>query len=222
MSSQRLPGKMLRDVHGKPLLAYLIERLYRCTCLDKIVLATSSEGSDDPLAEYAELINLPVYRGSLKNVAQRMLNAAEAYQADAIVRISGDSPMMDSLLVDRMVGIFKVSSEVDMVTNVQKRSFPKGQSIEIFSVSTLRSFVSSSMTAYEREHVTPIFYKNFNKLRIINVSHDPPLGDVQLSIDTEYDFKRFCSILDLLDKPHWQYSFDSLALISSQQLQENE
>ena len=107
MSSQRLPGKVLHPVLGRPMLAYLVERLRKCEALDGLILATSSDSSDDPLVNFAKSILLKCHRGPLDDVGLRMLQAAEYLGADAIVRISGDSPMLDSALVDRLVSLFR-------------------------------------------------------------------------------------------------------------------
>ena len=210
MSSRRLPGKVLYKVLGRPLLLYLVDRLRSCNEIDMLVLATSTDQTDDILVDFAETINLAYHRGPLKNVAQRMLDAAKFFQADALVRISGDSPLIDSSLVDRLVKMFRQNPEVDLVTNVQARTFPKGQSVEVVPVRTLNHLVDTGLTADESEHVTKAIYDATKAFSIVNVVHDQLLGDMQLSVDTEHDIKRFKLILETLGEPYSQHSLDEL------------
>ncbi|WP_310451399.1 cytidylyltransferase domain-containing protein [Sulfuritalea sp.] len=205
MSSRRLPGKILQIVRGRPMLSYLVERLRHCRQLDGIVLATSNEESDDPVVAFAETTGLPCYRGPLDDVAARLLGAAEEAGAQGLVRISGDSPLIDSALVDRLVSVFRQSDRPDLVTNVAKRTFPKGQSIEVISVGALRTRVANGMTATEKEHVTECFYKHSDGARIVNVEHTEPLGDMQLSVDSAEDMSRFETLLDILGEPYWRH-----------------
>lgn len=210
MSSQRLPGKVLREVLGQPLLGYLVDRVTCCKEIDMLAIATSTDQSDNILVEFAETINLAYYRGPLTNVAQRMLDAAKFFQADALVRISGDSPLVDSSLVDRLVKIFRQNPEVDLVTNVQARTFPKGQSVEVVPVRTLNYLVDMGLTADESEHVTKAIYDAKKAFSIVNVVHDQLLGDLQLSVDTEHDINRFKLILEALGEPYSQHSLEEL------------
>ncbi|SBT09438.1 putative Spore coat polysaccharide biosynthesis protein SpsF [Candidatus Propionivibrio aalborgensis] len=205
MSSRRLPGKILRMVRGRSMLTYLTERLRHCRQLDGIVLATSREESDDPVVAFAETTGLPCYRGSLDDVASRLLGAADEAGAQALVRISGDSPLIDSTLVDRLVSVFRESDRPDLVTNVARRTFPKGQSIEVVSVEALRTRVLDGMSPTEKEHVTESFYKHPDGGRIISIEHTELLGDMQLSVDTAEDMSRLEALLDLLDEPYWRH-----------------
>jgi len=214
MSSQRFPGKVLREVLGQPLLKYLVDRIICCKEIDMLALATSTDQTDDILIEFAETINLAYHRGPLKNVAQRMLDAAKFFQADALVRISGDSPLIDSTLVDRLVNIFRQDPEVDLVTNVQARTFPKGQSVEVVPVRTLKHLVNMGLTADESEHVTKAIYSTTKAFNIVNVVHDHPLGDMQLSVDTEHDINRFQLILEALGEPYSQHSLEQVTTVA--------
>lgn len=205
MSSQRLPGKILRTVRDKPMLAYLVDRLRSCRELDGIILATSDNASDDPVADFASTEFLSCFRGPLDDVAARLLGAADEAGAQALVRISGDSPLIDGGLVDRLVLVFRESDCPDLVTNVAKRTFPKGQSVEIISVEALRARISNGMTTSEKEHVTECFYNHSDGARIINIEHTEPLGDMQLSVDTAEDMSRFEALLELLGEPTWRH-----------------
>lgn len=200
MSSARLPGKVLREVGGRPLLTYLIDRLRRCRALDNVVIATSTSDDDDPIAAFAQANRVDCHRGSLDDVAARLLSAARAAGADALVRISGDSPLIDPAIVDRAVEIYR-SERPDLVTNVQRRTFPKGQSVEVIAVAALERAHGEMTTAAEREHVTPYFYVHPERFPIAAFESAIVRGDMQLSVDTEADFARFAAIVARLGEP---------------------
>ena len=162
MSSQRLPNKVLHKVAGKPMLQYLLERLEHCNCLDAIVVATSAEDSDTPIAEHCRQNGVPCYRGSLSNVAGRFNEALNIYHFDGFVRVNGDSPLLDQNLIEKAVSIF-LAGDLDIVTNGQKRTYPKGQSVEVLRADTFRYAYQLMREEDEFEHVTPYFYKHAEK-----------------------------------------------------------
>lgn len=201
-SSRRLPGKILKLLGGRPSLDYLLDSLRRCTRLADIVLATSIDPSDDATAAYAAARGLHCHRGSLDDVARRLLEAAQSVGADAFVRINGDSPLLDPRLVDEAVGLF-VSGGADLVSNVHPRSFPKGQSVEVISVPAMRRAVDGMSTVHDREHVTPYFYERDREFVVRSFGAATPRPEVQLSIDSPEDFARCESILASLGVPPW-------------------
>ena len=188
---------------GRPSLDYVVNSLARAERLDGIMLATSTDPSDDVTALFASQRTIPCYRGSLDNVALRMLRAGEEQQALAIVRINGDSPLIDPALVDWAVRLFREQS-VDLVTNVSPRTFPKGQSVEVIALGALRAAIPSMTTSEEREHVTPYFYAHPQRFSIRSFETDAPRPDVQLSIDNAEDFARCAAIMRALAGPPWQ------------------
>ena len=124
MSSRRLPGKVLRPLAGQPTLQYLLERLARCEQVDRVIVATSTESSDDPVAAFCESAGTLVHRGPLEHVAARFGETVERFGLDAFVRVTADSPLLDQRLVDRGVALYR-DGEFDVVTNVFPRArFP--------------------------------------------------------------------------------------------------
>jgi len=210
MSSNRLPGKVLKLVRGKPMLSYLLDRLKQCHELDGVVVATSDQVSDDAVAAFAEGVDVGCYRGSLNDVAARIVAAADMVGAESLVRVSGDSPLLDSALVDRLVAVFRKDDQVDLVTNVQKRTFPKGQSVEVVALASLRRIHESRLSDSEREHATSHFYLYPDRFRIINVEHDAMLGSLQLSIDTPTDMDRFEALLGVLGEPAHSHGLNAV------------
>ena len=206
MSSTRLPGKVLT------LLPFVVERLQHATRLDGIVVATSTEEADDPVATLAADLGAGVHRGPLDDVAGRVLAAAKASGLDAFVRVSADSPLLDQALVDEAVELFDV--DVDLVTNVAPRSFPHGMSVEVVSVAALAG-AHPRMTPEDREHVTPILYRG--GFRIRSFTHEPDLSDVQLAVDTPDDLERLCGFVEAMTRPHWDYTLDDVLALAAAQ-----
>lgn len=179
------------------MLTHLLARLARCCSVDGIVLGTSTDPTDDPIAQFAERQGVECYRGFLEDVASRMLGAARSTGADVLVRVSGDSPLLDPVLVDQAVGIFRACTP-DLVTNVARRTFPKGQSVEVLSCTALTRAIADMSTASEREHVTPRFYSHPEEYAIRSFEAETPRPAVQLSIDEAADLARCELILQAL------------------------
>lgn len=186
-SSRRLPGKVLRDLGGRPMIAHVLARAARVRGIDGVTLATSSEDSDTPLAETARGLGVPVHRGSLDNVADRVVSAAEALGARSFVRVSGDSPFLAPEVVADVVDRF-LSEPSDLASNVVERTFPKGMSCEVLDVAAFRAALPEFRAPEDHEHVTPYFYRHAQQFRIASVTRRPPIGDVNLSVDTPEDF----------------------------------
>lgn len=186
MSSARFPGKMLAPFRGRPMVASVLDGTARGGLRDSIVLLTSMESSDDALADFVlRDCHVPVFRGDLDNVVGRFQACLKAYPCDWFVRISGDSPLMDGMLVQRMIDF--IEPGLDIVTNVKRRTFPSGQSVECVRSAAFASLNAGGLSAAEREHVTPIFYEQPQwKLRSI-VCSDPQWAAQRLVVDTPED-----------------------------------
>lgn len=200
MSSARLPGKALRPLAGRAMLGLLVDRLRGATALDGIVVATSIQRSDDAIAAFCAVEGIDCVRGSLEDVAGRMLQAAEEARADAFLRISGDSPLMDPAIADRAARLFR-EARPGLVSNVVLRSFPKGQSVEVIDTALYRTLMPHFETAEDREHVTPFLYRHPTLCPIRDFRHDPPLGALQLSVDTQADLDALERILLASGRP---------------------
>lgn len=199
MSSARVPGKVLRPLAGRPLLGHLLDRLRRLEM--PLVVATSDHPSDDPIARFCAAEGVAVHRGPLDDVAARVIGAARAHGLDPIVRVSGDSPLMDPAVILRAVELWEPGT---LVTNVRPRSFPTGQSVEVFEVAALES---AEMTLEAREHVTTTLY---DRLRVRNFSHRTDLSGLRLTLDTEEDAARLESLFSQMDRPASDYSLDEV------------
>jgi spore coat polysaccharide biosynthesis protein SpsF len=215
MTSQRLPKKSLLDLNGKPLLQYILERLEKCSSFKTVVVATSSDPSDDPIADFCKQMRVECYRGSLTHVAERFDAVARAFSLSAFVRLSGDSPLLDHVLIDRAVDLFN-KGDWDLVTNIQKRSYPKGQSVEVCCSITFAETLPCMTTDEDREHVTAYYYRNPSKFKIYNMEAEENHGALQLSVDTAADLKTISSIVSLMTRPHWEYRLEEIIQLHRQ------
>ena len=193
LSSARLPGKMLMNVAGRPLLGRVVDRLAKARTLTGIVIATSSERSDQPIADFCTRENIKCHRGPLDDVAERFRRTAEREGASAFVRISGDSPLIDPALVDWAVGYYELGN-CDLVTNVFVRTFPRGQSVEVVRTDAFRA-LCSDMDTTDREHVTRAFYRNAHAFRIVALTSGVDAGEVNFCIDTAEDLARIDQLI---------------------------
>jgi spore coat polysaccharide biosynthesis protein SpsF len=217
MSSRRLPGKVLAPLAGRPMLDLVLERLTHAALVDTVVVTTSSEPDDDPVAAFCEARGTPVFRGALDDVAGRMCAAAEAHGLSGLVRISGDSPFIDQALVDRAVDLHaKTGAEV--VTNVHPvRTFPLGQSVELLELGTLRRALELMESAGEREHVTGAVYRRTDAFRLVSFSGPEDCSALRLVVDDPEDAALAQRVLARMERPHWQYGWrDVVALAEAE------
>ena len=193
MTSRRLPGKVMADFAGRPLVGQVVSGVRAATGLDQIVLAVSDDPSDEPLVRFAEESGIACVRGDLDDVAKRVIDAGSAFGADGIVRICGDSPLLDPEIITASVALFR-SLGPDLVSNVMPRTFPKGQSVEVIRLDTLRREWSRGMSAEEREHVTLRFHAQSERFSIVRIVRTPSDEQLQLSVDTPDDLARLSRI----------------------------
>jgi glutamate-1-semialdehyde-2,1-aminomutase len=170
MGSTRLPGKVLADVGGKPMLAQIVCRLGRARLINDIVVATSDTSADDPIAETAAQRNLKIFRGHEGDVLDRYYQAAKRVRADIIVRVTGDCPLIDAEIVDRVIATF-LSEECDYASNTLVCTYPDGLDVEVFSFAALEAAWRDGRRAADREHVTP-FIRTSQRFRLCNVQSE--------------------------------------------------
>lgn len=195
MSSRRLPGKPLLNLQGRVVLGRVVDRLKRANRLSRIIVATSDQIEDQPIVEFCEAEDIQCVRGPLDDVAHRLRRVVERERADAFVRISGDSPLIDPVLVDQAVTYFQ-QGECDLATNVLLRTFPKGQSVEVLLSKTFVRVCDAMTTAGQREHVTWIYYEQPEAYRIASFTSGMPFGQMNLTVDTPEDVAVIETILE--------------------------
>lgn len=200
MGSTRLPGKVLRDLAGRPMLAQLLRRLRECRSLDEIVVATSIAASDDPIAELAGSEDVRVFRGSETDVLGRVLEAARSVQADVVVRVTGDCPLLDPQVTDRVVDELTNNDGVaDYASNVLRRTYPRGLDVEAMFLDTLLRVDRLGQTKAEREHVTITIRSERPDLFLTrSVESDTDDSDLRWTVDEERDLQLIGQLYDAL------------------------
>lgn len=211
MGSSRLPGKVLMMINGHPMLWYLIQTVKSKT--SNFIIATSVNREDDAIEEYCLSIGVEVFRGSQLNVAERFYKIAQEKKWEAFVRLNGDSPLFDGCLLELSIRLFQ-ENEVDLVTNTAKRSFPKGQSVEVVKTETFLKSYYDFQYESDFEHVTQYFYRNRDQYNILNFESDGDYSGTQLSVDTWEDFKRAEALISECSEKigafDWKYLYESI------------
>lgn len=188
MSSTRLPGKVMKPLLGRPMIERQLERLQRCDTLDRIIVATSDDPSDDVLADHLRSIGVEVFRGSLTDVLDRYIACARAHGVSGrIVRLTADCPLADPTVVDDCVRLHERLG-VDYCANSGRRTYPHGLDVEAFDLTALETAWREAKDPYDREHVTPYLYRNPDKFTVGHLVQDPDLSRLRWTVDTPEDF----------------------------------
>ncbi|MEK9673576.1 MAG: NTP transferase domain-containing protein [Rhodospirillaceae bacterium] len=194
MDSSRLPGKAMLPLGGAPMLAWTLRRCQAAGL--PVSVATTDRAVDDPVVHLAEAEGLKVYRGDAADVLGRARAAAEAFEIDSLIRISGDSPFIDPALIRRVTNAHE-KEKPDLTTNVFPRTFPPGISAEAIPVATLDRIMAATRAPDDREHVTKYVYEKKDEFRILNVSaQGGGYGGLHLAVDTKADYDRACRIIN--------------------------
>ncbi|MEW5870891.1 MAG: glycosyltransferase family protein [Chloroflexota bacterium] len=218
MSSSRLPGKVLLDIAGEPMLAWVLSRTRQARRVDQVVVATTTEPSDDPIAEYCARQAVPCYRGSLHDVLDRYYQAARAFGADSIIRITADCPLIDPVVIDQTVQAFRgetdesirarelgikgFASTLDTQTQATPydfvanrlpppwgRTFPIGMDVEVCTFEALETAWKEAGQPHQREHVMPFFYDHPERFRMLLVDYKDDFGALRWTVDTPQDLQ---------------------------------
>lgn len=185
-SSSRLPGKVLKPILGKPMILYELERLQRSKRIDKIVLATSQDESDNELANIVVDNGFEAYRGSLDDVLDRYYQCAKLFQPNHVIRITGDCPVIDWRVVDIVVEK-QVEEENDYTTTTEH--FPDGLDTEVFRFSALERAWKEARLASEREHVTQYFRKHAEIFKLGHMDCEIDFNAMRWTVDEPQDFE---------------------------------
>ncbi len=213
MTSTRLPGKVLLPLAGEPMLTRLIERLRRVRRADGIVVATTTNATDDPIAALCAQLGLPCHRGSEHDVLSRYADAARVHGADVVVRITSDCPLIDPALIDQTIAAFDEGGS-DYVSNMLPPTWPYGMAVEVFSAAALAQAHAEATQAAEREHVTPFLYWHPERYRLRNVASPVDLSHHRWTVDTPEDYALVSRLFDHLmpTRPNFTQA-DVLALL---------
>jgi spore coat polysaccharide biosynthesis protein SpsF len=201
MTSTRMPGKILSPILGKPMLELLIERLRRARRIDDVWVATTDNATDDPTEELARRLGTGCFRGSELDVLDRVLKAAHAAAAEVIVEITGDCPLIDPTVVDRLVETY-FANRYDYVSNILHRTYPVGLDTQVFSTKVLERVASLTDDPVDHEHVSIYIYEHPDIFTLHNVVSGLPdgveVGKMRLTVDTPEDFALIKAIYEEL------------------------
>lgn len=211
MTSSRLPGKVLMDFCGKPDLQHIIERLRRSQYVDEVVVATTVNKTDDPVIELCEQLNCKYYRGSEEDVLQRVLDTAKSVNADLIVEITGDCPVIDWRHVDYLVEMFGTGN-YDYVANVIKRTFPRGFDTQVYPVAVLEEVNQLTNDPLDHEHVSLYIYNHPERYRLGNweapaLVHHP---EFEITLDTKEDYQLIKKVYEELYPVNQDFSCEDV------------
>ncbi len=189
MSSTRLPGKTLMDLGGAPVIDHVIARGRRARRADDLWVATTTDPSDDVLVDHLREVGVAYVRGSLDDVLSRYVHAARAAEADVIVRITCDCPLIDPEVIDRVIEAFEAAPPVDYCSNTLVRTFPIGMDTEVFTRAALERADSGATEPHEREHVTPHMYQHPRdfRLRSVEAPAEAAWPGLRLTVDEPVD-----------------------------------
>lgn len=198
MTSSRLPGKVMRPVLGEPMMGRQIERLRRSRLIGKLVVATSTDPSDDVVADYCATLDVPVHRGPLQDVLGRYAGALAAFgPADHVVRLTADCPLADWNIIDQCIELH-LSSGADYTSNTVDRTYAKGLDVEVCRAELLAKIAGLTDDPYDREHVTPYFYRNPDRFRIAQLVQDAQDAELRWTVDTPEDFAFTTAVYEAL------------------------
>ena len=190
MGSSRLPGKVMKEVVGKPLLEHIIDRLKFCEKIDEIIVITSLEPQNEPIIRLCEKLNIDYFIGDEKDVLDRYYQASIRFnlnENDSILRITADCPLIDPKIVDEVI-IKHLDKDYDYTTNTLIRTYPDGLDCEVFTLPILKEMWIKAKLKSEREHVTLYIKNNPDNYNLGNLEQDRDLSDLRWTVDEKEDF----------------------------------
>jgi glutamate-1-semialdehyde 2,1-aminomutase len=188
MGSTRLPNKVMMPICGVPMIELLLDRLANAQELDQIIVATTEDKRNNPLIQHVKNIGYACEQGSENDVLDRFVCAAHKHQADIVVRITGDCPLLDPVIIDNMIVMFK-NGKYDYITNSNPPTFPDGLDAEVMSFYCLEEAHKNSFLHSEREHVTPYLRAHPEKYRLGNYASNIDLSHMRWTVDEPEDFE---------------------------------
>lgn len=178
VASNRLPGKVMKLVLGRPLLERVLQRVCRARLAGTVVVATTVHAEDDAIAHLCWQLGIPCYRGDSADVLDRHYRAAVKYDAEVMVKIGADCPLIDPAIIDEVIGVYLARPEAyDYVSNLRPPSYPEGNGVEVIRMAALERAWREAWRPHEREHTTPYFWENPRRFRLHNVRWERDLND---------------------------------------------
>ncbi|MDD1752005.1 MAG: glycosyltransferase family protein [Methanotrichaceae archaeon] len=197
--STRFPGKVLKDIAGRTMLARVVRRTQRSALINNIVVATTSEKADDTIVKECETLGVSYFRGSEMDVLDRYYQAAKAFSADSVVRITSDCPFIDAEIIDKVIQAF-LDESPDYASNTQVSSYPRGLDVEVFSVEALEMAWQAASEDYQHVHVTPYIYQHPELFRLLSVKGEEDFSCYRWTVDTQEDLDLARAIYKRIDR----------------------
>jgi len=188
MGSTRLPGKVLMDIGGETTLCRVVRRLSRSKLITEVAIATTDSPADDAIVSESKRLGVRCFRGSEQDVLARYLDAAEEFEADVIVRITSDCPLIDAGMTDDVLVEF-FREEADFAFNAVPDRLPRGLDVEVFARKALGQAARLATDAYQREHVTPIFYERRDLFAVAALPSEQDFSRYRWTLDTPQDLR---------------------------------
>jgi spore coat polysaccharide biosynthesis protein SpsF len=198
MGSTRLPGKVLRDLGGRTMLARVVRRVRRAALTGSVVVATTTEPEDAPIVEECRRLSVACFRGSPHDVLHRYHQAALAHRADAVVRVTADCPLIDPQVTDQVIRAF-LNERPDYASNVLKRTYPRGLDTEVIGAGALARAEKEARRPYERVHVTPYIYRQPESFRLLAVTGGGDHSGSRWTVDSAEDLRFVQAVYQRLD-----------------------
>lgn len=214
VSSSRLPGKVLADLGGMPMILFMVDRVRRAKTLDRVVVVTSKEASDDPLADILADAKVDCFRGALDDVLDRFASAASHYDAETIVRLTGDCPLIDPRLIDAVIESLTASG-ADYASNIAPPTYPDGMDVEAFTMDALKRAHGAATLGSDREHVTPWLRRAENGARCHATGSPLDGSSIRLTVDYPDDMTLVREVVALVDDPRDFDLFDIYRVIDA-------
>ena len=206
MGSSRLPRKVLADIHGRPMLRWLLDRIMSIEEIDEVIVATTKKKEDDELVNWLHGEQIACFRGSENDVLERFYYCAEEHQADIVVRVTADDPLKDPDITRQAIARVREDPAVDYCSNSINPSYPEGLDIEVFRQNALKRAHVEARLPSEREHVTPYIWKNPDKFRLSSLEFDRNLAHWRWTVDKPADLNFVRAIFsEYLHKPLVSY-----------------
>ena len=204
--SERLPGKVLRDIAGEPMLARVVNRTMRAKTLDEVVVATTIESQDDAIANLCVLKNWICTRGREIDVLDRYYESAQAQQANVVVRITSDCPLIDPGIIDLTVRKFMEKVSMDYASNtLPPRTFPRGLDVEVMTFEALERAWREDTNSMWSEHVSPYIYYNPDLFEIMGVKNDHDYSHMRWTVDTPEDLAFVRLVYEHFEHDHFSW-----------------
>jgi spore coat polysaccharide biosynthesis protein SpsF len=186
MGSTRLPGKVLMDLGGATVLSRVVSRARRCRLVNEVVVATSENPADDAILKECRRLACKAFRGSEQDVLDRYYRAAQQSEAEGVVRITSDCPLIDPGVSDKTIQAF-LDERPDYASNVMERTYPRGLDTEVMTLAALEMAWREAREGYQREHVTPFLYQHPERFRLLSVRGDHDYSQCRWTLDTTED-----------------------------------